>query len=126
MTRELTHPLPRSWWLKRPAYFRFVIRELTSVAVFAYTLLLIWALSSAADAGSFSVFYDFLRSPLSVWLHVVVLVLAFYHTGTWIALTPKVMVLWREDEPVDPNLIVGATGMLFVLVSVGVVWLVLG
>ncbi len=126
MTRELTHPLPRSWWLKRPAYFRFVIRELTSVVVFAYTLLLIWALSSAADAGSFSVFYDFLRSPLSVWLHVVVLVLAFYHTGTWIALTPKVMVLWREDEPVDPNLIVGATGMLVVLVSVGVVWLVLG
>ena len=126
MTRELTHPLPRSWWLKRPSYFRFMIRELTSVAVFAYAPLLIWALWSAADAGTFSVFYDFLRGPLSVWLHVVVLVLAFYHTGTWIALTPKVMVLWREDEQIGPNLIVGTTGMLFVLVSAGVVWLVLG
>ena len=124
MTRELTHPLPRSWWL-RPPYFRFMIRELTSVAVFAYTPLLIWALWSAADAASFSVFYEFLRSPLSVWLHVMVFVLAVYHTGTWIALTPKVLVLWRNDERVDPNLIPGATAMLFLSVSVGVAWLVL-
>ena len=120
MTPEFTRPLPRSWWLKKPPYFRFMIRELTSVAVFAYTALLVWALWSAADAGSFSVLYDFLSSPLSVWLHVVVLVLALYHSVTWIAL------LWREDEQVVPNLIAGATGMLFFLVTVGVVWLVLG
>ncbi len=102
-----------------------MMRELTSVAVFAYTPLLIWALWSAADAASFSVFYEFLRGPLSVWLHVVVLVLAVYHTGTWIALTPSVLVLWRNDEQVDPNLITGTTAMLFLSVSVGVVWLVL-
>ena len=126
MTRELTRPLPRSWWLRKPPYFRFMIRELTSVAVFAYVPLLIWALWSAADAGSFSKFYDFLRSGLGVWLHIVVLVMALYHTATWIALTPKVMVLWTDDEQVNPNLISGATGFLFVLISVGVVWLVLG
>ena len=102
-----------------------MMRELTSVAVFAYTPLLIWALWSAADAASFSVFYEFLRGPLSVWLHVVVLVLAVYHTGTWIALTPSVLVLWRNDEQVNPNLITGTTAMLFLSVSVGVVWLVL-
>ncbi len=126
MTRELTRPLPRSWWLKKPHYLQFMIRELTSVAVFGYASLLIWALWSAADAGSFSVFFDFLHSELSVGLHIAVLVLALYHTGTWIALTPKVMVLWREDEQVDPKLIAGVTGMLFLLVSAGVVWLVLG
>lgn len=124
-SRELTPQIPRTWWLKRRPYFQFMIRELTSVAVFAYTLLLIWALWAAADAGSFSAFYDFLDNPWSVGLHVVVLLLALYHTITWIALTPKVTVLWRGDEQVDPRLVAGATAVLFVLVSVGVVWLVL-
>jgi fumarate reductase subunit C len=125
MTKELTRPMPRTWWLRKAPYFQFMIRELTSVAVFAYTLLLIWVLWTAADAGSFSAFHDFLRSPLSVWLHVVVLLLALYHTGTWIALTPKVMVLWRDDEQVEPDFIAGVTSILFLLVSGVLVWLVL-
>lgn len=125
MTRELYRPLPRTWWLRKAPYFQFMIRELTSVAVFAYALFLMWALWSAADVGSFSVFYDFLDSPLSVWLHAVVLVLALYHTGTWIALTPKVMVLWRDDEQVDPDFIAGLNAILFLLVSGAVVWLAL-
>jgi fumarate reductase subunit C len=125
MTRELYRPLPRTWWLRKAPYFRFMIRELTSVAVFAYALFLMWALWSTADVGSFSVFHDFLNGPLSVWLHAVVLVLALYHTGTWIALTPKVMVLWRDDEQVDPDFIAGLNAILFLLVSGTVVWLAL-
>ena len=125
MTKELTRPLPRTWWLRRAPYFQFMIRELTSVVVFAYALLLIWMLWKAADAGSFSTFYDFLISPLSVWLHAVVLLLALYHTGTWIALTPKVLVLWRDEERVEPDFIAGVNGILFLLVSGGIVWLLL-
>ena len=126
MTTELTRPLPRSWWLQKGAYFQFMIRELTSLAVLAYTLLIVWALWSAAASEAFSTFFDFLKTPLSVWLHMVVLTLALYHTGTWIALTPKVMVLWRDDEQVDPDVIAGANGILFLAISTGVLWLVLG
>ena len=125
MTRELSRPLPRNWWLKKAAYFQFMMRELTSVAVLAYALLVIWALWSAADAGAFSRFYTFLSSSLSVWLHLVILVLALFHTGTWIALTPKVTVLWRGDERVDPDLIAGVTSILFLIVSGTVIWLAL-
>lgn len=125
MSRELTRPLPRTWWLKKTSYLRFMIRELTSLAVFAYALLLIVALWSAGGDPSFSTFYDFLNSPVSVSLHVVVLGLALYHTGTWIALTPKVMVLWRDDEQVDPDVIAGVTAILFLLVTGGVLWLTL-
>ena len=125
MTKELTSPLPKTWWLRKAAYLRFMIRELTSIAVFAYTLLIVGALWAAGADESYSAFYDFLRSPLSVALHVVILVMALYHTVTWIALTPKVMVLWREDEQVDPSLIAGATGGLFLLVTGLTLWLVL-
>ncbi len=126
MTRELRRPLPRSWWLARAIYFQFMMRELTSLAVLAYTGLMTWALWSSGAAGSWSAFLEFLESPLSVWLHVVILVLALFHTGTWIALTPKVLVLWREDEQVEPDVIAGANGILFLAVSGVVLWLVLG
>jgi len=122
MSQELTRPLPRTWWLKKASYFLFMIRELTSLAVFAYALLLILALWTAGADASFS---TFLNSPVSVWLHVVVLALALFHTGTWIALTPKVMVLWRDDERVEPDLIAGVTAILFLMVTGGVLWLTL-
>lgn len=126
MSRELAPHLSRTWWLRDAAYFKFMIRELTSLAVLVYAALLIWALWSVADSGSFATFYDFLGSGISIGLHVVVLLLALYHTGTWIALTPKVMVLWRGDDRVEPDVIAGATWIAFLLISGAVIWLVLG
>lgn len=125
MSRELTRPLPRTWWLRRGPYFQFMIRELTSLGVLAYTMLLIWALWTAGSQPAFSAFHEFLESPLSVWLHGLVLVLGLYHTGTWIALTPKVMVMWRDDERVDPDFIAGLNGVLFLIVTGVVLWLTL-
>jgi len=126
VTRELSRPLPRSWWLTHAAYFQFMIRELTSLVVLAYAGLMIWGLWASGDGGSFPSFTDFLSSPLSVWLHMAVLVLALYHTGTWIALTPKVLVLWRDDERIEPDVIAGANAVLFLAVTGLVLWLVLG
>lgn len=122
----LVRPLARTWWLKRPGYFWFMVRELTSLAVLAYTVLMIWGLWSVATTAAFSSVYDFLTSPLSVWLHGVILALALFHTGTWIALTPKVLVLFNDDEPIEPDVISGANGILFLAVSGVLLWLVLG
>jgi len=124
VTPEIHRPLPRDWWLHHPAYLKFMIRELTSLAVLAYALLIIWALWAAADADSFTVFYDFLRSPLSVALHIVVGILALYHTATWIALTPKVLVEWRGDQKVDPSVIAWNISLAFALVWIIVLVLV--
>lgn len=125
MTREWNQRLPRTWWLQRATYFQFMVRELTSLAVLAYTGLMLWAMFSAATVGSFAEFYEFLSTPLSVWLHVVLMILALFHTGTWIALTPKVLVLWSDDERVEPDLIAGLNGILFLVVSAAVLWVVL-
>lgn len=125
MTRELERPLPRSWWLRKAAYFQFMMRELTSLAVLAYAVLMVWGLWAAADARSFSAFHDFLTSPLSVWLHILVWVLAFFHTGTWIALTPKVLVVWRGDQRLESDVIAAANAFLFLTISGALFWLVL-
>lgn len=125
MTRELVRPLPRSWWLRKPAYFQFMMRELTSLAVLAYAALLIWGMWSAGDTGTFSGFHEFLTSPLGIGLHLATWVFAFFHTGTWIALTPTVLVVWREDQRVEPDVIAGANAILFLAISGALIWLVL-
>lgn len=126
MTRELHRPLPRSWWLRQAIYFQFMMRELTSLAVLAYSGLIVWVLAASSAGGEFGGFVEFLSTPLSRWMHAVVFVLALFHTGTWIALTPKVLVLWRRDEQVEPDVIAGANGILFLIISGVVWWLVAG
>ena len=126
MTPELRRPLPRTWWLRKQSYLFFMIRELTSLAVLAYAILIITAIWTAASDGSFTIFFDFLKSTTSVIIHVGLLILALVHTFTWIALTPKVMVLWRDDEQIEPDVIAGANGLIFLLISGAVLWVVLG
>lgn len=126
MTREYHQRLPRTWWLRRATYFQFMVRELTSLAVLAYAALIVWALLATGNGKSPAGFFDFLHSPLSVWLHGFVLMLALFHTGTWIALTPKVLVLWRGDEQIEPDVIAGANGILFLALSGVVWWMVMG
>ena len=125
MPTQYSRPLPRSWWLQKANYFIFMVRELTSLAVFAYAVFLVVLMWQAADEASFSALYDALHSPWSITAHLVILALALFHTGTWIALTPKVLVLWREDERVAPNLIASANGIGWLVVSGLVIWLVL-
>ena len=126
MTPELRRPLPWTWWLRKQSYLFFMIRELTSLAVLAYAILIIAALRTATGDGSFTTFFDFLKSTTSVIIHVGLLILALVHTFTWIALTPKVMVLWRDDEQIEPDVIAGANGVIFLLISGAVLWVVLG
>lgn len=125
MVRQYTQPLPRFWWLQKANYFSFMVRELTSLAVFAYAVFLVLLMWQAADKVSFSALYDALAGPWSIAIHLVILVLALFHTGTWIALTPKVLVLWRGDERVDPDFVAGVNGIGWLAISGLVIWLVL-
>ena len=103
MTPELNRPLPRDWWLHKPAYFKFMVRELTSLAVLAYTLLIIWALWASAESSS-------IAASKNTSLAVV---------ATGIA-DREVVVEWRGEERVDPDRIAWNLGLVFVLV-----WIVL-
>ena len=56
--------LPTTWWLKNPRYFRFMIREVSSVfiAIFLVVLLAeIYQLSRGPEA--YAAFVERLRAP---------------------------------------------------------------
>ncbi len=125
MDRHYVRKLPATWWLRKRTYLLFMLRELTSVFVVAYAIFLIVVIWRADDPGSFAGLFDSLDSPISLVLHLILLAVLVFHTITWINLTPKVLVLFRDDEPVDPRLVAGANYVAWVVASTVLAWLVL-
>jgi fumarate reductase subunit C len=118
--------MPLSWWLQKPQYFRFMLREFTAVFLAGYCvflLVLLWKVKQGSDA--YEDFRDRWIQPHYVVLHVLAFVAALYHSITWFNLTPKVMVIRRGEEKVPAALIAGANYVLWLLVSAVILFIVL-
>ena len=125
MAKPWIRPMPATWWLKKPTYFLFIVREMTSVFVAGYVVFLLFLVARAADESSFAAFYEGLKSPSSVALHLAALLMVLFHAVTWINLTPKVMVVFRGEQRVSPVLIAGVNYAAWLVVSALVAWLAL-
>lgn len=100
-----TPALPADWWLKKPFYTRYMLREMTSFFVGSYCALMIVGLSRlATGAEAWAGFVAALASPLSLVYHVLALVFTVYHTVTWFAVTPRTtpMIVGEDFLPHKP------------------------
>jgi len=98
--------LSTTWWLRHPRYFAFMLRELSSVfvAIFLVVLLVeIHQLSRGPQA--YAAFLEMLRSPGWIVFHVVALAFALYHSVTWLTLAGVVQVVRLGEYQVPPKLI---------------------
>ena len=125
MNREHLRVLPADWWLRKRSYSFFMMRELTSLAVAAYAVFLLALVATAAGAGSFTRFFEWLRHPVSVGLHLVALSMVLFHTITWIKLMPESLVVWRGEERIPGRLIAAGGFAGWIVVSVLVAFLAL-
>jgi fumarate reductase subunit C len=95
--RPYRRPAPANWWAK-PPYRAYTVRELSGVAVAIYGGVLFAGLVSLSRGPqAWQGFLDFLKSPVSLLLHVLLLAAVLYHVATWFQTLPKTM----------PKLIVG-------------------
>lgn len=128
MPKPYIRKMPATWWLRKRAYFWFMIRELTAVLMAVYCVILLLLLFRMKKQGG-SAYDDFLASlqtPWSVGFHFIAFVAAMYHTVTWFALVPKALVVRMGEEKVPPLVLVGAHWLAWVVVSAVLVWLVFG
>lgn len=113
-------PIPRFWWVRTAPFRRFVIRELTSVFVGLYSVVLLLFLRALARGpAAYQAFLDRLDSPGAVVLHVVTLVAVLYHTATSIQLASQIQEV-RLGGRTLPRLLLmaGMTGGLIVISAV--------
>ena len=120
-------PMSVWWWLARWRDTKFVLRELTSVPVAAFsliTLLQVRSLSSGPDA--YARFAAWLSSPLAIVIHILILGAILFHAITWFHLAPKAMEVRLSGKRVPDGLIIFGNYLGWLAVSAAVAWLWLG
>ena len=109
--------MPVTWWLRNLKYFLFMMRELSSVFIAIFlVVLLVQVAALARGPEAYTSFMRRLESPGWIIFHVVALLFSLYHSYTWFDLTSKVQVVRLGGRQVPPPLVTA--------VNLGV-WLVL-
>jgi fumarate reductase subunit C len=82
----------KGWWRRDPFFVRYMIREATALIVAAYAIvLLVGVLALSRGEAAWNAWLAALRTPVSVVLHVLMLIAMIYHTYSWFEIMPKTM-----------------------------------
>ena len=123
-------PYPRqhstAWFVKRWPYRLFMLRELSSVFLAAYMVLLLILVTKVHDGQhAFNGIQQTLKSPGWIAFNIVVLIFALLHTVTWFQAVPKALPLRRGENRVSPRLLIGAHYGLMLVLSAAVLMIAL-
>lgn len=114
------------WWLESWSYTRFVVRELTSVAVAFFaviTLLQVRALGQGPEA--YARLQARLASPPLLFLNGLAFALVLYHAFTWFNLAPTAMVVRIKGRRVPDVVIAGANYVAWLALSTALAYIIL-
>jgi fumarate reductase subunit C len=113
------------WWLRKRAYFVFILRELSSVFV-AWFVVFLLMLVAAVSGGeeSYRGFLDWAARPAVVALNVVSLVFVVLHAVTWFNLAPQAMALRVRGKRVPGVWIAASNYAAWAVASALVAWLI--
>ena len=112
------------WWLKNPAYTKFVLREVTSVFVAFFAMLYLWQLRAVAQGpDAYARFLARLKTPPFLIFDAVALLFVLFHTITWFNLTPTAMVIRVKGKRVPDRIVAGSNYVVWVLLSAIVAWI---
>lgn len=115
-----------SWWLKHPRYIRYMMRELSSVFIGIYVLILITGLFQLSRSkAAYEAFLAAVEGPVALTFAVIAMVFAIYHTYTWFQVTPKAMPLKLAGKRVPDAIIIAAHWLGLVVVSIAL-WRLVG
>jgi fumarate reductase subunit C len=103
---------------------RYMAREITCIFIAIYTVILIVGLARLTQGPeAYQGFLAALRSPVSIAFHFAALLFSLYHSFTWFNLAPKAMPVRAGERVLPHGLIAGAHYLLWLLVTIIVLWL---
>jgi fumarate reductase subunit C len=119
-------PVSTYWWMQQWSYFRFVLRELTSLGV-AYSCVILLCLIRALSLGpeAYEALQKRLATPMVIMLTVISLLLVLLHTITWFRLSADAMVVRVGGRRIPGFLISASNYVAWLVVSGIVAWLLL-
>lgn len=100
---------PTAWYFRHARYQRYMAREVTSIFVGAYCVLLtVGLLRLAQGQAPYEAFLQALQSPVSIVFQLLAFVAAVYHAATWFTATQKAMPVQVGAEFVPGSWVSGA------------------
>lgn len=112
------------WWLAKAGYFRYMMREVTCIFVGAYAVFTVIGLVRLAQGPeAWAAFLAASASGPGLVFQATTLLIVLYHTVTWFALAPSSMPLHVGKRRVPAAAITGAHYVVFVLITLLVLWL---
>lgn len=123
--RLYRQPVSRLWWLRRPSYLLFILRELSSVFVawfVAYLLVLAYAVGQGES--SYQRFLDWSANPLLIALNVVALGFVVLHSVTFFQAAPTTTVVRLRGRRVPAAALAAPIFAAWAVVSAFLIWLV--
>jgi fumarate reductase subunit C len=105
------------WWA-RPPYLTYTLREVTGIAVAGYALILLTGLIALARGQTHYVAWlNFLKSPWSFALHIVLLIGMIAHVWTWFRIMPKTMPRLSIGGRIVPQNFLSVAGLALATVT---------
>jgi fumarate reductase subunit C len=82
----------QGWWRRDPFFVRYMIREVTALAVLVYAIILMFGVLRLSQGEvAFNGWLAALRSPGSILLHLILMVSFAVHAKSWFDIMPKTM-----------------------------------
>jgi len=110
------------WWLGKWAYVKFILRELSSVAVaWTVAIILLQMLALIRGQRAYLRFEHVMRAPWMIGLNVIAFAFLLLHSITWFNLAPKAMVVRVRGRRLPAPLISGPQYLAWIVISAIVV-----
>ena len=114
------------WWTRQWSYFKFILRELTSLSV-AYFVVIMLLQLAALNRGpaAYTHFQNWLKTPIAVVLNSIALLFILFHTITWFNLTPRAMPVRVRGKRLPDWLVAAPNYVAWAVISAVVAWFIL-
>ncbi|MBV9072546.1 MAG: fumarate reductase subunit C [Acidobacteria bacterium] len=106
------------WWLGKWPYVKFILRELTSVAVAWTVAVMLMQIFALTHSGAFYDGFEALMAlPVMILVNFIAFAFLVFHSVTWFNLAPKAMAVRVGGKRVHGILISGPQYLAWIAVS---------
>ena len=118
--------VPIFWWVHQWIHLKFILRELTSVPVALYALVLLFQIRALAQGPeAYANFLAWLKTPVAIICHAVAFLFLIFHSVTWFNLAPRALVVRLGKKRIPDAVIAASNYLAWVILSAALAWLIL-
>ena len=110
---------PTSWYFRMPRYMRYMVREITSIFIGIWSVIVLVGLARLSEGqAQWEGFLAALKTPGSVVFQLLTLAFALYNSFTWFNVAPKALPLQFGDDMAPDSVVASGHYVVWVVLSV--------